>query len=387
MTSPLRRMDCVWRRTGGPTGGWHDYDAMTVAQAEGKVTDARDALNALHKVQAVSEVDAQRAKQAESDIPVLQHRMEELAAKRAAKWEEREVLNLAMAGHKREYDDLEIQLVDLRAAVYKKHECPHCHGALSIHNGNIVVAEDNADAALQISQLEDDQHEIYVKHNELQDKAKPLTLRLAEFDREFSGVQVALANAIRNARNIGEVETEEQRSHLASAEQGVEDAKVVVRLVKAESDAASLHETIARYTEVARALGPEGVRAKMLTKGLKKLNGGLVSIAAESGWPSTTVTDNGGVFIGDRPIALCSESERFRCQLSIQLTLAAITGSQVAVIDRGDILDPNNRDGLAKVLNRVAKRTGMAILLCSTGNINGTSPWAQVAIREGAIVV
>ena len=55
------RVAADWR----PDGWLADYDAMTVAQAEERVTDARDALNALHTVQAVSEVDAQRAKQAE----------------------------------------------------------------------------------------------------------------------------------------------------------------------------------------------------------------------------------------------------------------------------------------------------------------------------------
>ena len=45
---------------------------------------------------------------------------------------------------------------------------------------------------------------------------------------------------------------------LAQAEQAVEDARVVVQLVKAEADAARLHQTIARYTDIARALGAGG---------------------------------------------------------------------------------------------------------------------------------
>ena len=66
---------------------------------------------------------------------------------------------------------------------------------------------------------------------------------------------------------------------LAQAEQAVEDAREVVRLVRAETDAARLHQTIARYADIARALGPEGVRAKMLAAGLTKLNAGLGVIA------------------------------------------------------------------------------------------------------------
>ena len=58
--------------------------------------------------------------------------------------------------------------------------------------------------------------------------------------------------------------------------------------------AAKLHETIVRYTEIARALGPEGVRARMLADGLKKLNAGLRVVAEVSGWPLTVVAENGG---------------------------------------------------------------------------------------------
>ena len=76
-------------------------------------------------------------------------------------------------------------------------------------------------------------------------------------------------------RKTGTVQTEADRAALAQAEQAVEDTREVVRLVKAEADATRLHETIVRYTEIARALGPEGVRAKMLEKGLRTLNSGL----------------------------------------------------------------------------------------------------------------
>ena len=44
--------------------GWQNYDSMTVQQAEERVIACRDALNVLHQVQAISEVDAERAAEA-----------------------------------------------------------------------------------------------------------------------------------------------------------------------------------------------------------------------------------------------------------------------------------------------------------------------------------
>ena len=141
------------------------------------------------------------------------------------------------------------------------------------------------------------------------------------------------------------MQTEGDRAALAQTEQEVEDAREVVKMVSAEADAARLHITITRYTEIAKALGPEGVRAKLLEDGLRKLNGGLATIAKAAGWPLTEVKDNGSITCGDRPIAMCSESERWRTQSSLQLTLAAITKSKCAVLDRVDLLDDANRLG------------------------------------------
>ena len=122
----------------------------------------------------------------------------------------------------------------------------------------------------------------------------------------------------------------------------------------------------------------------MLADGMRKLNGGLVVIASASGWPLTTVGEGTcAVFVGDRPVALCSESEKWRGQAAIQMTLGAITGSKAVVLDRGDILDACNRAGLVAAVNRVASKTGMAVLLCSTGTPQPDAPWQQVAIHDG----
>ena len=187
------------------------------------------------------------------------------------------------------------------------------------------------------------------------------------------------------AAKTGTVQTEADRAALAQAEQAVEDTREVVRLVKAEADATRLHETIVRYTEIARALGPEGVRAKMLEKGLRTLNSGLGVIASAAGWPVTAIADNGGVSVGDRPVALCSESERWRAQAAIQLTLGAITGSKAVVLDRADLLDAGNRAGLVCAVNRVASKTGMAVLLCSTGTPAANAPWTQIRVADGVV--
>ena len=77
-------------------------------------------------------------------------------------------------------------------------------------------------------------------------------------DQESRVLQSANAFA---AKATGTVQTEADRAALAQAEQAVEDTREVVKLVQAEADATRIHQTIIRYTEIARALGPEGVRS------------------------------------------------------------------------------------------------------------------------------
>ena len=91
-----------------------------------------------------------------------------------------------------------------------------------------------------------------------------------------------LAQAKRDANiRTGEVRTSDDMAAIQQAEQSVEYAKEVVTLVRAEAEAGRLHETIVRYTEIAKAIGPEGVRARMLTNGMNKLNAGLYALASK----------------------------------------------------------------------------------------------------------
>ena len=136
---------------------------------------------------------------------------------------------------------------------------------------------------------------------------------MRKLEQDIKDQESRVSICSRESKATGTVQTEADRAALAQAEQAVEDTREVVKLVQAEADATRLHQTIIRYTEIARALGPEGVRSKMLADGMRKLNGGLVVIASASGWPLTTVGEGTcAVFVGDRPVALCSESERWR---------------------------------------------------------------------------
>ena len=64
---------------------------------------------------------------------------------------------------------------------------------------------------------------------------------------------------------------------------------------------------------------------------------------------------------------LCSESEQWRAQAALQLTVAALDGSGLVVLDRADVLDEPNRKGLGAALDRVCGKTGLTVVVCATG--------------------
>ena len=211
------------------------------------------------------------------------------------------------------------------------------------------------------------------EHEALQASAQVYQSRIRQADYELGEARVAFAIAEKLALNAdAEVDTADRRADLLQAEQAVDDAKRVSQMVSAEARAAELAETIARYAEIVRAIGPQGVRSQMMEAGLKRLNTGLDIIARVALWPLVQVTERGSVMWAQvRPIQLCSASEQWRAQAAIQLTLAAMTGSKAVVLDRADLLDADNRGGLVRAVKRVSGKTGIAVLLCSTGAANG----------------
>ena len=114
------------------------------------------------------------------------------------------------------------------------------------------------------------------------------------------------------AKALGqEVESEARERALAEADQERQNAEGVTKMVTARSDAEKLHETAARYGAVADALGPQGVRQRLLDKGLRRLNLGLAVLADAAEWPAVEVVETGAVTIGGRAATLCSESEQW----------------------------------------------------------------------------
>ena len=201
-----------------------------------------------------------------------------------------------------------------------------------------------------------------------------------------------LRTARANGAITGEIDTAERRQGIAAAEQEVEDRQTEHSAIEREANASRSHRTAQEYDRIVNVLGPGGVRASMIAKGLGRMNAGLSSLADAAKWPQVAIAENGSITYGSavdgaaRPAALCSESARWRIQAMMQLTVAALTKSSAVVLDRADLLDRANRDGLIRAVKRVTAKCPVAVLLCTTGEPAADAPWRQVRIADGRLV-
>ena len=377
-----------WR----PDGWLADMDTMTTQQAEEAVTAAREALAALHQVQAVSEAEAESAAEAKAALPGLQASLEVFQDKEQSIFADLEGLPLDAARRAVKETERELSTLRDRAKERPHLSCPHCQRGVTMGEDGVLEQYDEEAARLGREQAKTQAQDVSVvlakrlsEHEALQESAQEYQGRLRTADHEIGKAKTALAVAEKLARNAdAEVDTADRRADLMQAEQAVDDAKRTSQMVGAEANAAALSQTIARYAEIVRAIGPQGVRSQMMEAGLKRLNKGLEIIARVALWPLVQVTERGSVMWAIRPVQLCSASEQWRAQAAIQLTLAAMTGSKAVVLDRADLLDASNREGLVRAVKRVSGKTGIAVLLCSTRERTlKAPPWTQVSIEGG----
>ena len=396
-----------WCKTTGQTrygvkvaADWHpdlwmsDYDYTTVQQAEEAVVEARDALALLHRAQAVTEAEAEIAAEAKQRIPGLEQKIVDLETKlldAAGDSAEADQQVVAVSRRRREAGaNREAAQKKVTRLHQQPPECPHCKGALRVTSrGDVVVGVVISDDAKQnaVEDLDACAEALETAIQQLVDVTTVLRKRRATEARlrqKLGAEQQELKQNERSSALTGPTQTAADIAALAEGEQTVEDRKQVAAMIKARYEAHQLHETIVNYTAIGDAVGPQGVRTRLLEVGLGRLNKGLGLLAAETGWSVVTVNERGNIYWGDRPVRLCSESERWRTQTCLQLTLAALTESAVVVLDRADLLDTVNRRGLIRAVRRVASRTGIAVMVCATEeHVGSIVEWDRTEIKQG----
>ena len=383
------RVAADWR----PEGWQADYDSLTVQQAEARVVDYRDALSMLTAVQAVSEHEAAEIAAAMAELPALEKALDAAQDKAVIVRRQRDGAQAVMRDHQQDVEHSKGLIQNLEAAMAMEPvPCPHCGGGLSVNNGEIEdfdVDRHTENRTAWSRKIESYEYQIKNTETVIEDVRKDYRAAdklLAQTDREWQQAKNAHVATATLARRQGQVASSAAEQAIRDAEQAQADAVAALEMIKACRDATKRHETIARYTEIAKAIGPAGVRAQMLDKGMSVLRATLNVLTRQVAWNADVeVTDDGAVLVKGRPVVLCSESEKWMAQACLQLTIAGICKDPVVVLDRADLLDTHNATGLMQAVTRVATKTRKAVVLCVTGRFIDMDDAIVVQVKDGEV--
>lgn len=118
------------------------------------------------------------------------------------------------------------------------------------------------------------------------------------------------------------------------------------------NEAFRVHNGIVENQAIINVLEPDGIRRQALEQGLDNFNDELESLCRIAGWNSVSIDGDMSVNYSGRPYVLCSESEKFRAVVTLQVAIASYDGSHAVVIDAADILDNKGRSGFLKLLSK-----------------------------------
>ena len=151
--------------------------------------------------------------------------------------------------------------------------------------------------------------------------------------------------------------TDARRRHAdwqADAQKYLEAAGAAERRAKQIASAAVHHADVQQWSAIADALSPSGIQAEMIAEALDPLNARLAEHAALAQWQPPRIGADMAITVGGRLYGLCSESERWRADAMLAMTIAVLSGLRFVVLDRLDVLDATGREDALFWLSDVA---------------------------------
>jgi hypothetical protein len=167
-------------------------------------------------------------------------------------------------------------------------------------------------------------------------------------------------------------------------------AAAVEAAKKKTADAAKHHADVAAWTVVADALAPDGIPGDLLKEALKPVNDGLAEEAEATGWRQICISQDMEITAGGRAYALLSESEKWRADAMIAVTVARLSGIKILMLDRVDVLDLPGRSQLLGWVHTLVTggEIDTALLFATLKALPAKLPASMAAhwVADGALV-
>ncbi|ENU4132130.1 AAA family ATPase [Pseudomonas aeruginosa] len=270
--------------------------------------------------------------------------------------------------------------------------CPHCQGAVDLQAGQLVAHQPPAkvadpEAAKRLEEyrgyLASAQRAVANSQRDLkesEDAAAQAAALEAETAQAIANGEQAI-NELRQARD-------RQQAKVQSLQEAFNAAAQRQDVIK---QAAGFHAEVCAWSALADALSPAGIPAEILADAIGPVNELLQRLSGTAGWSPVQISADIDVTFGGRLYGLLSESERWRCDATLALTIATISGLRLALLDRFDVLDIPARTQQAMKLFQSLAAGGEIDTLIVAGTLKEpmakTPAWLQaVWIDAGQLV-
>ncbi|MFG8636786.1 AAA family ATPase [Pseudomonas aeruginosa] len=223
--------------------------------------------------------------------------------------------------------------------------CPHCQGAVDLQAGTLVVHQPpeqiaDAEAARRLPEYRE---YLASAQRAVANSQRDLDECLAAAEQikalEAESVEAPSAEAIANGEQaINELRQarDASRAKLVALQEALEAAtQREASIAKAQA----AHQDVVAWTGMVDALSPTGIPAEILADAIGPVNDTLKRLAGIAGWSPVQISADIDVTFGGRLYGLLSESERWRCDATIALAIAKLSGLRLALLDRFDVLD------------------------------------------------
>ncbi|MFK1349806.1 AAA family ATPase [Pseudomonas aeruginosa] len=223
--------------------------------------------------------------------------------------------------------------------------CPHCQGAVDLQAGQLVPHQPPAkvadpEAAKRLEEyrgyLASAQRAVANSQRDLKE-SEDAAAQAAALEAETA--QAPSAEAIANGEQaINELRQarDRQQAKVQSLQEAFNAAAQRQDVIK---QAAGFHSEVCAWSALADALSPTGIPAEVLADAIGPVNELLQRLSGTAGWTPVQISADIDVTFGGRLYDLLSESERWRCDATIALAIAKLSGLRLALLDRFDVLD------------------------------------------------
>lgn len=275
--------------------------------------------------------------------------------------------------------------------------CPHCQGAVDLQAGQLVPHQPPAkvadpEAAKRLEEyrgyLASAQRAVANSQRDLKE-SEDAAAQAAALEAETA--QAPSAEAIANGEQaINELRQarDASRAKLVALQEALEAAtQREASIAKAQA----AHQDVVAWTGMVDALSPTGIPAEILADAIGPVNELLQRLSGTAGWSPVQISADIDVTFGGRLYGLLSESERWRCDATLALAIAKLSGLRLALLDRFDVLDIPARTQQAMKLFQSLAAGGEIDTLIVAGTLKEpmakTPEWLQaVWINAGQLV-